>query len=298
MVSLPVSNIIAIICDFDDTLGADTTNLVLSEILDMDDQEIEKFWNTSVQRLVKKGWDPPLAYIDRILKLVRTKKIEFTNHGLRDLGSQVRLFPGVTDIFQRLRSLEDDWKEFKEAYIQIEFYIISGGFEEIIRNVSIANEMKDIFGCTFSKRMGKLVPKCIVTFTEKTKFLYAINKGISGSELRRNPYRVNDVVEHSERRIPFRHMIYIGDGPTDIPCFSAVQQHGGSTVGILKYEKRAGGMIVDKKRAWAIAKGERATLGPYRPDYRENSDLCVNLKMQIERIGLDIADEFKRRGYT
>ena len=34
--------------------------------------------------------------------------------------------------------------------------------------------------------------KRTVTFTEKTKFIYAINKGISGAELSRNPYRVND----------------------------------------------------------------------------------------------------------
>jgi len=33
-------------------------------------------------------------------------------------------------------------------------------------------------------------------------------------------------------------MIYVGDGPTDIPCFSAVQSNGGKTIGILKHTKR------------------------------------------------------------
>lgn len=294
---MSVSNTIAVICDFDDTLGADTTNLFLTEMLHMDEAEIEKFWNKSVQRLVKKGWDPPLAYIDRILALLRTRKMKVTNQDLRNLGKKVQLFPGVSDIFQRLRNTMSEWKEFREAYIQIEFYIISGGFEEIIRNVSIAGEMKDIFGCTFYERGDRLIPKSIVTFTEKTKFLYAINKGISGSELLRNPYRVNDVIHKDRRRIPFRNMIYMGDGPTDIPCFSTVQQNHGATVGILKYQRKAG-KILDKWRAWANATGDRATLGPYRPDYTEDSDLCVNLKMQIERIGLDIASAFKRRGLT
>ncbi len=286
---MTLSSIIAVICDFDDTLGDDTTNLLLKEILRMSDQNIDSFWNDDVKKLVRKGWDPPLAFIDRILYLLRKKEIEITNEDLRELGKRVQLFPGVSDLFQRLNAFVDARKELREAFVRIEFYIISGGFEEIIRGTSIANEMKDIFGCTFHERLSKLVPKSIVTFTEKTRFLYAINKGITGPELRRNPYRVNDVIPDDERRIPFSHMIYLGDGPTDIPCFSAIQKKGGKTVGILKHLRKDGKTIVDKRRAWAIARGERATLGPFQPDYRENSDLCVNLRLQLERVGLDIS---------
>jgi len=180
--------------------------------------------------------------------------------------------------------------------VQIEFYIISGGFEEIIRGTPISSEMKDVFGCTFDERKDNLIVKSVVTFTEKTKFLFAINKGIRGIELRRNPYSVNEVISRDQRRIPFPNMIYLGDGPTDIPCFSTIQQNGGKTIGVLKYEKKAGKVIVDKRRAWAIARGDRATLGPFLPNYREDSDLYVNLLMQVERVGLDIVDRFKRRG--
>ncbi len=98
--------------------------------------------------------------------------------------------------------------------------------------------MKDIYGCTLQEISGRLFPKSIVSFTEKTKFLYAINKGITGTELRRTPYSVNDVIPKDQRRIPFSNMIYLGDGPTDIPCFSAIQQNGGKTIGILKYAKK------------------------------------------------------------
>lgn len=289
-----ISNIIAIVCDFDDTLGEDTTNLFLKEILAMNDPEIECFWNEDVAKLVKKGWDPPLAYIDRILGLLDKKDLKIKNTDLRNLGQKVRLFPGVSDLFERLDAFVQSRKEFQEAFIQIEFYVISGGFEEIIRGTPIAGSLKDIFGCTFSERMGKIIPKSIVTFTEKTKFLYAINKGINGEELRRNPYRVNNVIPPDQRRISFSNMIYVGDGPTDIPCFSAVQQNGGKTVGLLKYNTVAGKVVVDKRRAWAIARGERSTLGPFRPNYEENSDLCENLKLQIERVGLEISDATKR----
>jgi 2-hydroxy-3-keto-5-methylthiopentenyl-1-phosphate phosphatase len=291
-----MQNIIAIICDFDDTLGDDTTNLFLKEKLKMNEEEIQDFWNKDLSRLVTKGWDPPLAYIDRIFAILEKVKLKVTNEELRELGKKVHLYPGVTDLFQRLRSFMDFRKEFQEAHVQIEFYIITGAFEEIIRGTSIANGMKDIFGCTFDERKGRLIPKSIVTFTEKTKFLYAINKGISGIELRRTPYSVNEVIIRDKRRIPFPNMIYLGDGPTDIPCFSTIQQNGGKTIGILKYQKKGDKLIVDKRRAWSIARGDRATLGPFLPNYREGSDLYVNLQMQVERIGLEIYDRFKRRG--
>jgi hypothetical protein len=55
-----------------------------------------------------------------------------------------------------------------------------------------------------------------------------------------------------------------------------------------------GKVIVDNTRSWATARGDRVTLGPFSPNYREDSDLYVNLKMQLEIVGLDIADRFKR----
>ena len=290
----PVSNTIAVICDFDDTLGEDTTNLFLQDILEMNELSINSFWNEEVAKLVAEGWDPPLAYIDRILALLEKKKLKITNEDLKRLGSKVCLFPGVADLIPRLEKFVSSRKEFKEAFVRIEFYVISGGFEEIIRNTSIAKSIKDIFGCTFVERNGQIMPSGIVTFTEKTKFLYAINKGISGLELRGNPYRVNDVIRREDRRIAFSNMIYVGDGPTDIPCFSTVQSNGGKTIGILKHTRKGGAIVVDNRRAWAIARGERTTLGPYHPDYTENSDLYDILKLEIERIGLDISDAYKR----
>ena len=64
--------------------------------------------------------------------------------------------------------------------------------------------MTEVFGCEFDFDLesGKAVTvKSSVSFTEKTKFIYAINKGIIGERLRANPYSVNDVVppEDSKR---------------------------------------------------------------------------------------------------
>jgi hypothetical protein len=296
---LSLPNTIGVIFDFDDTLGEDTTNLFMKKKLGMSGSQIRNFWSREVGILVQEGWDPPLAYIHLILERARSKRLGITNKDLRHLGKRVRLHRGVPDVFRRLQDFVRARQEFQEAHVGIEFFVISGGFEEIIRGTPIAREMKDIFGCTFDETREGLVPKSIVTFTEKTKFLYAINKGLSGRELRRNPYSVNDVIPTNRRRIPFSNMIYLGDGPTDIPCFSSVQHFGGKTIGILKYKKkstREGDVLVDKNRAWAIAKGERTTLGPFQPDYRRASDLYVNLRMQVERIALEICDVFRRRG--
>jgi hypothetical protein len=121
---MPISNIIAIICDFDDTLGEDTTNLFLKEILGMDNEALDSFWNEDVAKLVRKGWDPPLAYVDRIFSLLQKKKIKVTNQDLRSLGAKVQLFPGVSDLVPRLEKFVDSRKELKESFLKIDFYII------------------------------------------------------------------------------------------------------------------------------------------------------------------------------
>ena len=54
--TISVPNVIAVICDFDDTLGDDTTNLFLKEILRMDENDIDSFWNKEVKSWVAKGW--------------------------------------------------------------------------------------------------------------------------------------------------------------------------------------------------------------------------------------------------
>ena len=117
-----------------------------------------------------------------------------------------------------------------------------------------------------------------VTFTEKTKFVYAINKGITGSELRRRPYRVNDAMKAEDRRVPFAHMVYIGDGPSDIPCFSMIRGLGGKAIGVFAQED------TQLTRPYELAEGDRLTVGPYTADYRMDSDLFKMLWRIVEGI--------------
>jgi len=55
-------------------------------------------------------------------------------------------------------------------------------------------------------------------FTEKTRYLFKIHKGLDPHSTTVNPYRANEAIDEHARRIPFQNMIYVGDGLTDIPC--------------------------------------------------------------------------------
>ena len=67
--------------------------------------------------------------------------------------------------------------------------------------------------------------------------MFQINKGIDARKLTGKPYAVNDEMPEPNRRIPFANMIYVGDGLTDVPCFSLIQRFGGKAFGVFDPKK-------------------------------------------------------------
>jgi 2-hydroxy-3-keto-5-methylthiopentenyl-1-phosphate phosphatase len=272
-------NTIAIICDCDGTLCPDTTELLVSRI----GGKPRDFWH-DVYEEVGEGWDPPIAYMTKLLELARAKSIGITLDLLKEVGESIRFFPGVLDFTGRLQQRLDANAEFRAARIKIELSIISGGIEEIIKFSAIGRVAAEIFGCSFSFD-GKGVANGIkraVTFTEKTKFVFAINKGISSDELRKKPYRVNDVIDPAERRVPFEHMIYVGDGPSDIPCFSTIKFLEGSVVGVMPPENN------ELRKPYELSQGDRLTIGPYTTNYNDGTDLYKMLGRYVQGIADNI----------
>ena len=172
----------------------------------------------------------------------------------------------------------------------VEFYLISSGIGDILRNTNLASYFSDIWSCDFHYgKDGKIAfPRNIVSFTDKTRYLFQISKGITGSRVRGKPFDVNKKVDHSKLRVPFDQMIFVGDGLTDVPCFSLVRKNGGIAIGVFdKHEKEKWG------RAWGfIEDGRVSNLVP--ADFSKDSALSLSLMMAVE----NMAKKIKLNGQT
>lgn len=277
-------SVIAVIFDFDETLGPDTISFFLKE------QKVNPsdFWK-EINSLVNDGWDPPLAYMYRMLELSNAGRLDITKDSMVKAGKKLELFPGLPKAFEELRKFVRTDEDLKNIRINLEFYVISGGFEEMIKATKIGPEVDGIFGCNFAydKKGNPVGVKSSITFTEKTRFLHGIRKGISVSDLRSDPYRINDAISSDTQRVPMSRMIYIGDGPSDIPCLSAVTNNGGTGIGV-------SAPFGTFRKGYELARGKRITVGPYTANYRKGSDMRKVLEETILRVGLEIGIEKRK----
>ena len=113
-------------------------------------------------------------------------------------------------------------------------------------------------------------PGIAVDYTAKTQFLFKISKGIFSS---RDTKRVNASIADDKKRIPFSHMIYFGDGDTDVPCMKIVSMFGGHSIAV--YNPAS-----DKKRASALKLKRQgrvafATPAEYTADSRTFQVVCA-----------------------
>jgi len=273
-----VQNTIALICDCDSTLASDTSHF----LLDQNKIPNEPFWG-EVCKLVENGWDPPLAWMTKMLKLIQSGKIkQDTNTKLKDLGKNIEFYPGVSDFVSKIRSKISENVNFVKADIKLECFIVSQGIENLIKGCEAFSDF-EVYGAQFDEdqESGKInAIKSTVTFTEKTKFVFAIQKGITEPALRKEPYAVNDFMEEDEKKVPFKHMIYLGDSANDIPCFSMIKRWGGTTIGVTP--------LKTFKKGFELARGNRTTVGPYDADYNDGSQLRKAIEAAINEIGNDI----------
>jgi 2-hydroxy-3-keto-5-methylthiopentenyl-1-phosphate phosphatase len=278
--------IIAIVFDFDETLGPDTITYFLGE----QGVDVGKFWQ-EVNKMVEEAWDPPFAYMHQMFNLAKSGKLDISKAAMAKIGKKLPLFPGLPGALRELREYVKKNQELKDVKISLEYYIISGGLEEVIKATGVTPFINGIFGCNFAydKKNGEPIGiKSAISFTEKTRYIYGIRKGTSLKDLRANPYKVNDAIPANMRRIPFSQMIYIGDGPSDIPSLSAVTSEGGMGIGV-------SAPFGSFKKGYELARGKRITVGPYTANYKNGSDMRKLLEETILRIGLEISAEQKKK---
>jgi len=269
---------IAVIFDFDDTLGPDSTTGFLKHA---GLQDIETFWQ-EVGQMMSDDWDPVPAYLNHMMAAQQDGRIQgLTRDGLQAWGEQVPLFEGVPQVFSLLREIAHD----ANPRVSLEFYLISSGIGDVLRHTSIAHEFTDIWASEFDyDEQGKAISaKKIISFTDKTRYIFHIQKGIIGETSRGKPFAVNKKVAEDQLRIPSQQMIFVGDGYTDIPCFSLIKKNGGIPIAV--YDRQ-------HTEKWGnafqfVADGRVSNL--LSANYQQGSDLTNFLSMAVRSMAESIA---------
>ena len=146
-------NTIAIICDCDETLAPDTTGF----LLEYNGLSQKIFWE-NISRMVSQGWDPPLAYMNEIVELMKSGHIEQdTDEKLATLGEHILPYKGVPEFIPELKLMIKQNKDFVKAGVNLECYIISSGIEDLIKGSTLCKYFDDIFAGRFATDMHELL---------------------------------------------------------------------------------------------------------------------------------------------
>lgn len=266
--------IIAIMYDFDKTLCTkDMQDYGFIPSLGITESE---FWNYTNEVGQSEHMDSVLAYMYAMVKISQDKKIPLLRKKLVETGKKVELFYGVKEWFSRINDFGDS------LGANIEHYVISSGLKEIIEGTEISKEFKSIFACEFLyDKTGAVWPKTDVNYTNKTQFVYRINKGVLDVS---NDYDLNQSMPDDSKRVPFCNMIYIGDGLSDVPCMKMMKAYGGYSIAV--YQNK------DKKVEDLLNRGRVDYI--YPADYSENSGLDKTVKNIIKKMVIcqDLYNEY------
>ena len=239
--------VIALMYDFDKTLC--TKDMQEYTFIPNVGMEPAAFWGEVNQLVARTKMDPILAYMYTMLDKARSVHQSIRRDDFVDSGKALELYRGVATWFDRVNKIGTD------AGARIEHYIISSGLREIIEGSEIRDKFDDIFACEFFYDENGVAtwPKNVVNYTTKTQFLFRINKGIL--DLTDNS-ALNEFTPEDERRIPFRNMIYLGDGMTDVPCMKLVKVNGGYSIAVYKDNKDIAEGLLGSGRVNFIARAD------------------------------------------
>ena len=87
-------------------------------------------------------------------------------------------------------------------------------------------------------------PAVTVNYTTKTQFLFRINKNVVDIS---HDVELNQYIPEEDRPVPFKNMIYFGDGLTDVPCMKLVKNNGGVSVAVYTVKEKADELLRDRR---------------------------------------------------
>lgn len=250
--TLFTQTIIALIWDFDKTLIPGYMQDPLFRRFDIDAQTFWDEVNAMPEFYRRNGLElvsPDTLYLNHILTYARHNKFPgLSNKMLRELGAEIEFYPGLPDFFDRMRRRVEEDESFARHDISVEHYIVSTGLRQMILGSAIAPFVEGVWACEFVEtvplpgyRSGEqqtLLDKSetmldigyVIDNTTKTRAVFEINKGTN----KLDQITVNSKLAPEDRRIPFQNMIYIADGPSDVPVFSVLDQFDGKSFAVYK----------------------------------------------------------------
>lgn len=275
-------NIIGIVYDYDQTLSP--TYMQDEVLFPRFGINPDEFWKRCRVLVEDKEYESELAYLKVMLDYLAIDPP--TNEELRALGKDLKFFPGLPDMFEELERVLSP--EHRAMEVKVEHYIISSGIKTLIEGSALEPHIKKIFGCEFAENESGVIsfPKRVISHTGKTQYLFRINKGML--DLSQD---VNDHMPDDIRPIPFRNMIYVGDGPTDVPCFTVMKRSKGYTIAVYNPEDES---RTSFRKAFQLS-GQAARIDYLAPaDFRSGSHLRLLLEEMITDIANRIVNRRKR----
>ena len=257
--------IVALIYDFDKTLAP--KDMQEYGYLPGIKMEADPFWSLCADFARENQTDSVLTYMYMMKKMAQGE-LDLSREKLRELGRDIEFFPGVETWFDRINKIGE------ENGVTVEHYIISSGLTEIIQGSAIGDKFKAVFAASFCyDESGQPIwPSTAVNYTNKTQYLFRINKGVFDVT---NDRDLNAYTPEYLRRIPFTNMIYVGDGPTDVPCMKMTKQKGGYSIVVHAPGKtdNSDDMLLQGRVDFSV-----------EADYSENSEMERIVTMLMKRI--------------
>ncbi len=303
---LYTQTIIAFVWDFDRTLIP--TNMQ-EPIFDEYKVDASEFW-AEVDGLAefygRSGIviERDIAYLTHMLTYVREGIFaDLTNAKLKKLGRKLQPVAGMPEFMTAVRDRVAEIPEFVDEGITVEHYIVSTGLRPMIEGSVFANKVDGIWANTFIEeaaspgyldRLQVAAASSPITQlgytvgnTSKTRALFEINKGIN-----RNPeIDVNSRMSEDQRRVPMKNMIYIADGPSDVPVFSILNTAGGRTLGVYTVDP-----VNNHSKVKSLQEQGRIQ-GMAEADYRPGKPAYLWLMDTLEQIGFEIV-ESRRQAFS
>lgn len=282
-----MANIIAVVWDCDKTLIDGYMQDPIFEDYQVDPKAFWKEVTEAPAMYAQQGVkvNPETIYLNYFIRKAKDGTFAGLNNAkLREYGRKQKFYPGILDFFKTSRDMFNGDSRYQEYNIKVEHYIVSTGLTEIIKGSKIMEYVSGVWGCEFIEKSEENKEPVIdeidytIDNTTKTRALFEINKGVG----KKDGITVNTNLPEAMRRVHFVNMVYVADGPSDIPAFSVVNQNKGATFAIypkgdMKALKQVEQMRMDKRiNMFAEA------------DYKEGTTaflwLCNKIELFAERI--------------